>query len=783
MPIISQKSIKAVKDNIRISDVFEWLGAKVVQKGRNTMAFCPFCEDANSRNPGCSLNDANGFFHCFAAGTMVLTKGGPEPIETLVGKTVEILNGNGEWEAVQFRCYGEQALWAIDIAYGEEHRLVRATDKHRWFSNCGKELLTCQLEPGMELASIVPFGSVWQPPLISVVDAKETPEVEKVYCCQTSTGSFALDGYILTGNCFVCGAGGDLITAVQQHEECSFPEAVEMLAQHFNIPLEYEESNDPERESRRKRYVSVLERALEMFQDQKKDPHWAQFVKDRRLSDEAIERFELCLSLMSEADGVVKTLLSEGFTEDELVGAGLCYRKEETGEIVLRFKNRAIFPIRTAPGTLIGFGGRDLTGRSNAKYINSPESELFKKRTVLYGIDHAKRPMGKKKRIVVCEGYMDTIALQTHGVEEAVGAMGTALTPYNLTYLSNFAEVMYISLDSDIAGVNAAMKTADIIPPNFPSAVRVLSMPQITVENDDDLKRSCGEKLYAETLKEHDGEIPYPITVPVAKDPDEFFNERGKTLRDFESALREADDLFLFCAMRLVDDVIADLDVEMNRERPDASTIARCKQEAMRRINGFIVSHYEKTNIYQRQNIANWMIDALRLIDTFENMEGEWRRQASIQGNRYAQSAPIDIEPAAAPVFTSAHTKEEDLLIGTLYYHPETRETIKQNIEDIKLVFTSPVREAIFDKLNEGLSKNLDVNAITADFSEDETKELARITMSGASEGDLSDETIISICNDVTRKALENKIEMEANSPSPDLIKIISMKTKLASIR
>ena len=642
MARISEKSVRKIKETVLISDVFEWLGTKVNRKGSRSMAFCPFCEDFNSRTPGCSLNDVNGLFHCF-----------------------------------------------------------------------------------------------------------------------------------------VCGKGGDLITAVREHEECSFVEAVERIAAQFNIPLEYEESNDPEGESRRKKYVEVLEAALEDFHRQMSDEHWREFVENRNLSDNAVETFELGISLLTEARQLVMKLIKQ-FGEEAVIGSGLCYKRDD-GQVILRFRNRAIFPIRTAPGTLIGFGARDLTGKSNQKYLNSPDSELFKKRNVLYGINLARKPMAKNKRVVVCEGYMDTIALQDHGIGEAVGAMGTALTAYNLKYLANFADTIYLSLDADVAGINAAMRTADVIPENFPSSVRVLSMPKVSVNDADELKEKCGDKLYRETLETYNGNIPYPVMVPLAKDPDEFFNERGHSLEEFEENMSSAIDLFLFCAQQQASKVIAEIDDEMDKDEPDMALLARKKQEAYRIVSSFVVGHYNKTNIYQRQGIANWITSAARLVDTFEKMEMEWRRAASIDGmNRYATQQPKDIQP----VFSSTSSREEDLLISTLYHHPETRDTIKKNIEDLSSVFTSKVRQSIFEQLNEGLSKNKDVEAISASFSEEEIKELARITMEdGMDAANLSEDTIFTICRTVQHKALENKLNAAMEAPTPDLREIIKLKTQLAALR
>ena len=328
MARISKKTIQAVKDTVKISDVFEWLGTTVIHRGRNTMAFCPFCEDANSRNPGCSLDDDRGLFHCFAAETLVLTSQGLIKIEELSNHDVEILNGNGEWETVRFSSYGIQKLYAVSLTCADGDREIFATSDHRWFVQDAGEVLTKDLKEDMLLCAIYPQGVNGPETAARVISVVETKRIEEVYCCQTSSGSFALESNILTGNCFVCHASGDVISAVQQHEECSFPEAVELVANQFNVPVEYDESLDPAAESRRKKLVSVLEAAQEEFLAQRKEPHFNEFLKSRNLTQEAADRFELGMSLYTEADAVTSRLQAK-FGSQALIDAGLCFANDD----------------------------------------------------------------------------------------------------------------------------------------------------------------------------------------------------------------------------------------------------------------------------------------------------------------------------------------------------------------------------------------------------------------------------------------------------------------------
>lgn len=812
MAKISRKSIQQVKDNVRISDAFEWLGARVVRKGSNTMAFCPFCADAHSKSPGCSLNDELGLFHCFTADTKIITSKGVKEIRDVLGAPVEILNGNGEWEEVEFHSYGKQQIWDLIVTDGKRQHTIRTTSGHRWPIRYSKsikttdalqegDLLQKMLPPSADHATLDENGIRHTDYLDKeVVSAKPTEIFEEVFCCQTSTTTFALDGYILTGNCFVCQESGDTITAVMLHEDVNFPEAVELLGNQFNIELEYEKSNDPEAESRRKRLVSVLEAAQDEFVAQRSDPHYKQFLESRNISEEAANRFELGMSLYTTADAVTDRLV-EKFGEEDVIASGLAYKDEETGSVILRFKNRLMFPIRTTPGTLVGFGGRDLTGRSNAKYKNSPESDLFKKRTILYGMNLAKKAISKQKKAIVCEGHMDTLALQSHGFEYAVGAMGTALTEQNLRHLSTFADIIYISLDSDAAGVAAAKRTAETLPDDFRSEVKVLVIPEVQCNNEEEVRKTSlakADEYLFDTVVNPDGttsKIPveFPVMVPMAKDPDEFFNQVGHTVEEFEEIISKSVDIFLFCAMKTIEDQVAVLDAEMAKDVSDTVLIAQTKMEARRRLDDLMARIYRKTNIYQRQNIANYAITVLRLVETASQLEDEWKKRAITSAGAASYAASVNrgatevVDTSKLGLFKSDLTSEEDLLIATLYFHPECRLVIRENIDDLKQVFTSEVRHSIFEKIDAAYGKGKTaLQAQNEDMDESEIKELSRIVMNlNADEEmarELSEDTIKEICLRMEKHALENAIDQESQAATPDVMKIIEMKMKLASL-
>jgi DNA primase len=462
-----------------------------------------------------------------------------------------------------------------------------------------------------------------------------------------------------------------------------------------------------------------------------------------------------------------------------------------------------MYPIRTTTGTLVGFGGRDLTGKSPAKYKNSPESELFQKRNILYGMNRAKRDISKQKKVIVCEGYMDTIALQSHGYPYTVGAMGTALTSQNLRYLSTLADTIYLSLDSDKAGVAAAMRTVDTIPDDYRSDVKVLVIPDVSCANEEEVRATslakADEYLFVEQV-DLDGNtsrvpVEYPVMVPMAKDPDEFFNQVGHTKEEFDKIIAGAVDIYLFCAEMTMKPFIAQLDVELNKEAPDTVVVAQTKMEAKRALDDLIARIYRKTNVYQRQNIANYAIDGLRLLDDANALEGEWKKRAAttiVRNNKYGQgsgngSASTQSKAAQLSAVSSKRTIDEDLLIATLYYHPECRHIIHENLDSLEHIFTSETRKQIFNKIDTAYScGRTSLQAQQEDMTPDEIKELSRIVVGRDSQQDIADvvneDTVRDICKRMQRHSIENAIEQESQSANPDVMKIIELKMQLSAL-
>ncbi len=275
------------------------------------------------------------------------------------------------------------------------------------------------------------------------------------------TPSFSVDPVQGLFYCFGCGAGGDAIKLHMLTSGDDFPGAIESLAMKHGVPLPTR--MEPARTGgRAERDVEgALQAAAEFFTDQlcKLDlPR--RYLEERKVPAELIERFGLGYA----PDGwrnLVQALHPRVPLAD-LEAAGLVARPERGGEPYDRFRNRLMFPIRTASGRLVGFGGRTL-GNDTAKYVNTSETDQFHKGNLLYGLHLAKREIRETGRVLLVEGYFDVVGAVASGLEGAVAGMGTALTPEQAKLLSRYAEEVVVSYDGDNAGENAFRRALPLL--------------------------------------------------------------------------------------------------------------------------------------------------------------------------------------------------------------------------------------------------------------------------------------------------------------------------------
>lgn len=254
-------------------------------------------------------------------------------------------------------------------------------------------------------------------------------------------------------HCFGCGAGGDSIKFTMEYEKLNYPEALEKLASSYNFSLAYSDSKNSKPRS------GFMEKINEWYQYLlTKNPQALSYLKERGIYESSVEKFGI--GYAPDSASSINYIKSQLFNMNEAVEMGVI--GSEGGRSFARFIERITFPIHSANASIIGFGGRTITGHQ-AKYINSPETPFFNKSRVLYAYHHAKQSVHKTKEIVITEGYLDVIMLHQAGFTNAVATLGTALTPEHLPLLRKGEPKVIMAYDGDKAGRAAALKASKLL--------------------------------------------------------------------------------------------------------------------------------------------------------------------------------------------------------------------------------------------------------------------------------------------------------------------------------
>ena len=291
------------------------------------------------------------------------------------------------------------------------------------------------------------------------------------------TPSFSVNATDKLYYCFGCGAKGDLITFVREMEQLDFAGAVEWLADRFNVQIEYEETSPQQdaRRRRRERLFELLDAAASFYErylwESDAGSTAREYLEGRGLGEDVCREYRLGLALGGTT--LTRKALDRGFTREELVAAGLVNRRGND-----YFARRLLFPLADARGRVLGFQARKLREDDplKAKYVNSPEGELFRKGDLLYGLDRARAPIAKQERAVVVEGNTDVLALRQAGIDPVVASMGTALTERQLKELGRLTTRVWLCFDGDAAGEAATLRGMELAAAQGLD-VRVVALP------------------------------------------------------------------------------------------------------------------------------------------------------------------------------------------------------------------------------------------------------------------------------------------------------------------
>ena len=311
------------------------------------------------------------------------------------------------------------------------------------------------------------------------------------------TPSFSVSPSKSIFKCFGCGVGGDVITFIMKRENLNFPEAVEFLAEKYNVRLsEYKDENKEARDKRNRLYDINREAAMHFLNNLSSSPKAQKYLRERGLSDKAIRAYGLGYSKDSWTD-LYDHLTKLGYKEEELLNLNLI-SKSKNGNYIDRFRDRVMFPIINRNNKVIAFGARGF-GDAKPKYLNSRETPIFHKGSNLFNMNIISRE-SSRQRIILVEGYMDVISLYNSGINYSVASLGTSLTEDQAAIIKKMAKDIYICYDSDKAGINATSRAIDIF-----------------------LSKSCKPKI---------------IELEGGLDPDDFIKKYG--MEGFENKIKSA---------------------------------------------------------------------------------------------------------------------------------------------------------------------------------------------------------------------------------------------------
>ena len=277
--------------------------------------------------------------------------------------------------------------------------------------------------------------------------------------------SFSVNPDLQFYHCFGCKAGGDVLKFIEQIEHVSFYEALKILSERNGIPMpkraEYADADSKLRGA----VMTMHEIAEQEFRDLLNSPQGANaraYITKRGVSPEMVAQFGLGYSDRS-GRWLVRAFDRHSFTSEQLDASGLVMKRESDGGYFDRFRGRLMFPIHNESGKTIGFGGRALEAEDNPKYLNSPETPIYKKSNVLYNLHRAKEGIRKRDRSILVEGYMDVIGVYAAGVTEVVASCGTALTNPQVRMLKRHSSNITVNFDPDAAGENAAERSIKLL--------------------------------------------------------------------------------------------------------------------------------------------------------------------------------------------------------------------------------------------------------------------------------------------------------------------------------
>ena len=545
------------------------------------------------------------------------------------------------------------------------------------------------------------------------------------------TGSFSVSSSKQMFYCFGCGAGGNVYTFLMKYENATFKEAIEKLADRAGVKLpEYEMTEEQKQQmSEKAKLLEVNKEAATYFYKQlrnKNGSNGLKYFEGRQLSTDTMQRFGLGYSLPY-SDDLVKYLKGKGYSDEIIVKAGLASHDEKRGTHD-KFWNRVMFPIFDANHRVIGFGGR-VMGQGEPKYLNSPETPIFDKSRNLYGLNFARS--SKKDYLILCEGYMDVIAMHQAGFIEAVASLGTAFTSGQAGIIRRFCSSVILSYDSDGAGTKAALRAIEIL-------------------------KEVGLTAKVLNLK------PY-------KDPDEFIKNLG--VEEFQKRIDEAQNSFFFEIDVLQRDYkLSDPEEKTAFHRELAKKISNLQEELER--DNYIDAVCKKYNI---------------------SVEAMKKMVVNLAGLGVARKTTVVKSGVKKPTVDEGRKKAQRLLLTWISEEPALLSKISSYVDPED--FTEDLYRRVAANLFEGIRKDENfqpASMISLFEDEEDQKEVALLFntklmgMDGSVMENMEHSDREKAFNDILRKVKTASIENYSSKLASDvtaITKMLEAKKKLEELK
>ncbi|WP_299488253.1 DNA primase [uncultured Allomuricauda sp.] len=515
---------------------------------------------------------------------------------------------------------------------------------------------------------------------------------------------------------FSSGKGGNVVAFLMEHEHFTYPEAIKYLAKKYNIEIEETEQTNEQKEQadERESMYLVSEYAQKNFAETLWDSEPGKaigltYFKERGFTDETIAKFGLGYAL-DEWEAFTKSALDNGYQLEFLEKTGLTIVKEQAGGETRRFdrfKGRVLFPIHSMSGRVLGFGGRILTNdKKAAKYLNSPESEIYHKSKVLYGIYFAKQAIAKEDNCYLVEGYTDVIQFYQKGVQNVVASSGTALTPEQIRLVNRLTKNITVLFDGDAAGLRASLRGIDLILEQGMN-VKVCTFPE-GEDPDSFAKNNTYEDLVL-YLEENSKDFIQFKTSLLAKEAANDPIKRADTVRDIVNSISKIPDrikkeiYIQECAkmMQISEEVLYNTLAQIDK-KGFADAAKKLKQER----KAFEVVKTEQT---------------VEKVDVQYELERKIIEMLLLYGNQKQEFEDLVLK----------ENEEGDLVLEPEVVEAKVYEKVYLDLQEDEIELTNEQFRAIYYKLIEDLNESEDfaVNSFLSNLDQEMVREVSSILM------------------------------------------------------